>query len=90
MATTRRFTLKPNTTVTPCPRCGNNTRFTGCSVQVAEDCCEVYVVCQCSYDPTERNSIHRFEDVWGGVDDERLMAALSCWDSALADVAIKH
>lgn len=90
MATTRRFTLKPNTSVTPCPRCSNNTVFTGCAVQVAEDCCEVYVICQCNYDPTEQNTDHRLEDVWGSVDDENLMAALSCWNAALADAATKH
>lgn len=90
MASTRKFILKPNVTVTPCPRCGNNTVFTGYSVQVSEDCCEVYVTCQCSYDPTEQNTDYRFEDVWGSLDDDNLMVALSCWNDSMADMTTKH
>jgi len=85
--TTRQFALKPNSIVTACPRCGNSTEFTACSFQVAEDCCEVFVICRCSFDPTEQNTDHRFEDVMGSLDDGNLMMALSCWNNALAEEA---
>ena len=88
--TTRQFSLKPNSTVTACPRCGNNTEFTACSVQVAEDCCEVFVICRCRFDPTGQNTDHRFEDVMGSLGDSNLMVALSCWDCALAEEATTH
>ncbi|ENI5908477.1 hypothetical protein [Aeromonas salmonicida] len=84
---TRQFTLKPNGTVTACPRCGNNTEFIGCSIQVVEDCCEVFVICRCNFDPTEQNTDHRYEDVMGSLDHDNLMVALSCWNRALADTA---
>lgn len=88
MSRMRRLALKPNATVTPCPKCGNNTEFTGQSEQVAEDGCEVWVVCLCGYDPTAQDPGYRFEDVWGGVDDDNMMAALSCWNDAIADTSV--
>ncbi|MGL5489176.1 hypothetical protein [Aeromonas veronii] len=84
---TRQFTLKPNGTVTACPRCSNNTEFIGCSIQVVEDCCEVFVICRCNFDPTEQNTDHRYEDVMGSLNHDNLMVALSCWNRALADAA---
>ena len=48
------------------------------------------MICRCSYDPTEQNTDHRYEDVLGSVDDDNLMVALSCWNDALADAATKH
>jgi hypothetical protein len=85
--TTRQFALKSNSIVMACPRCGNNTEFTACSVPVVEDCCEVFVICKCSFDPTEQNTDHRFEDVMGRLDDDNLMMALSCWNNAPAEEA---
>jgi hypothetical protein len=86
--TTRQFALKSNSIVVmACPRCGNNTEFTACSVPVVEDCCEVFVICKCSFDPTEQNTDHRFEDVMGRLDDDNLMMALSCWNNAPAEEA---
>ncbi|AKJ37109.1 hypothetical protein U876_23700 [Aeromonas hydrophila NJ-35] len=85
---TRQFTLKPNSTVTACPRCGNNTAFTACSVQVVEDCCEVFIICRCSFDPTGQNTDYRFEDVMGYLNEDNIMVALRCWNCALAEEAI--
>ena len=65
----------------------NNTEFIGCSIQVVEDCCEVFVICRCNFDPTEQNTDHRYEDVMGSLDHDNLMVALSCWNRALADTA---
>ncbi|UDL04020.1 hypothetical protein [Marinobacter sp. CA1] len=81
---TRRFKLKNNTSVRCCPQCGNNQVFTAHSDYCAEDCCEVWVVCKCGYDPTSEKSGFRLEDVWGGVDDANIMDALSCWNDALS------
>lgn len=75
-------TLNP----TPCPKCGNVREFVAHSDYCAEDCCDVWVECgKCGYDPTSEKWGHRFEDVWGGVNDGNVIAALSCWDDAIAD-----
>lgn len=89
MVTNRLFALTPNTVVTPCPRCQNNTVFIGCSLRVAENCSEVYVTCKCSYDPTEQDSDFRFEHAQGLLDDNNLAIALSCWNDAIADIATR-
>lgn len=81
----RRFKLQDNDQVTHCPKCSNNTVFTAFSDQVSEDGCEVWVVCKCSYDPTLLNTLHRYESVMGGVDDDNIHMALSCWNDAIAD-----
>ncbi len=82
----RRIQLKPNSFVDPCPKCGNTTVFTIHSRQWAEDCCEIWAVCGCGFDPTAENTGHRLEDVWGGCSDENARAALACWNEALADL----
>lgn len=79
--TTRQIQLKPNATIAPCPQCGNTTHFTIHSSQVAEDGCEIWAVCQCGHAPP---SEHHLEDVWGGVDDTNVFAALACWNDAFA------
>lgn len=80
----RKIQLKENGTVTACPRCGNNTKFTAHSSQCAEDCCEVWVECECGYDPTAENTLYRLEDVWGSIDSGTVRAALDCWNEAIA------
>jgi hypothetical protein len=77
--------LSPNDTVAKCPKCGNNTEFEANSLQVAEDCCEVWVVCACGFDPTSELSGSRYEDTWGGVDNANIRMALDCWNDAIAD-----
>lgn len=49
---TRKVKYKPNEFITPCPKCGNNTEFTVYSDYCAEDCCEIWAVCKCGFDPT--------------------------------------
>ena len=79
----RRFELRKNATVDACPKCGNNTEFTGHSERCAEDCCEVWVVCKCGFDPTAERPDQRLEDTWGGLDNARLHVALHCWNESL-------
>lgn len=81
----RAFKLKPNDSVTPCPRCGNNVAFTCHSQQVAEDCCEVWVVCECGFDPFEGRSGHKLEDAMGGCDGDNCINALGCWNTSVLD-----
>ena len=81
--TTRKFNLMPNTSVTNCPKCGNNTKFSAHSDQIAEDGCEVWVVCNCGYDPTADKSIWRPESVMGGLDYGNILGALDCWADAI-------
>jgi len=81
--TTRRFKTKPNDTLTPCPKCGNNTEFVCHSEQVAEDGCEVWVKCKCGFDPfTWRDKL---ESVMGGCDDDNCLDALGCWNDAFSE-----
>jgi hypothetical protein len=77
--------LAPNNSIDPCPRCGNNTSFEAHSAQVTEDCCNVWVVCVCGYDPTSDDSGDRYEDVWGALNHTTIMWALDCWNSAIRD-----
>lgn len=78
---TCKFTISDRASVERCPECGNRTRFTGHSEQVAEDCCEVWVTCVCGLDPHGRGE--RLEDVWGGLTRENLLDALRCWNDAV-------
>lgn len=82
----RKFKLTANDQVSPCPKCGNNVEFNAHSVQVAEDCCEVHVVCSCGFDSTAGDTSSRFEDVMGSTGDENVWAAMSCWNDALANL----
>lgn len=81
----RVVTLRENACITPCPKCGNNSLFTARSQQVGEDICEVWVACQCGYDPTKGNTDHRVEDIWGSLDQDTVMCALlNSWNYPLA------
>lgn len=79
----RHVKFKPNQSIEPCPKCKNNTEFTAHSAQVCEDGCEVWVVCQCGYDPTQGNSSDRLEDVWGGTGNDNVLNALSIWNDLI-------
>ena len=81
----RKIKLMENTDYTPCPKCGNNREFTAYSAQVAEDGCDVWVVCKCGYDPTAGEIGSRYEDVWGGTDNGNVVMALECWNDAIRE-----
>ncbi len=72
----RMVKYKPNTYISNCPKCNNNTKFRVKSEQVAEDMCEIWAVCVCGYDPTLYNTLGRLEDVWGGTDDHQCQDAI--------------
>lgn len=80
----RKVKFKPGDYIKKCHECGNNTDFTVKSDYCAEDCCEIWVNCNCGYDPTAENHGLRIEDVWGGVDDENCKWAIEVsWNEAL-------
>lgn len=81
------FSLKENTQIEKCPKCGNNTEFTAKSEYCAEDCCEVWVVCKCGYDPTAYKIGHKMEDVWGSLDKGNIYAALDIWNEEILEDA---
>lgn len=81
----KNFELKPNSRIEKCPQCGNNTEFIAHSEQVAEDGCEVWVVCKCGYDPTQYKIGHRLEDVWGTIDRDTIAIALDVWSDEISD-----
>ena len=78
--------LNSNDTVSKCPKCGNNTEFEAYSSQVSEDCCEVWVVCTCGFDPTSELFGSRYEDPWGGADNAKILMALDCWNYSIAEM----
>ena len=81
---TRKVKYKQNEFIKPCPKCGNNTEFTIRSEQCAEDCCDIWAICKCGYDPTAENTMNRVEDVWGGVDDDNCQDAIRfAWNETL-------
>ena len=79
----KRFNLNANESVEKCPKCGNNTEFVAHSAQCAEDCCDVWVVCKCGFDPTENKCGHRLEDVWGSLDRDTILMALDIWNEEI-------
>lgn len=80
----RKFNLAKSGQVTPCPRCGNDITFIATSEQVCEDGCETWVECVCGFDPTSGKCGHRYEDVWGGCNEETITMALQVWNEELA------
>jgi len=82
----RQFELRQNTTIVCCPKCGNNTKFTAHSQRACEDSCDIWVVCQCGYDPTQDNTLNRLEDTWGGLDNGILHDALTyAWNEVIQE-----
>ena len=76
--------LKPNDVIEPCPACGNNTDFTAHSQQIAEDLCEVWVECECGFDPTLTTPVSRVESVMGGTGDINVQMAFGVWNELLS------
>lgn len=80
----RPFSIKAESKIAKCPKCGNNTRFVAHSEQCAEDCCGVWVKCVCGFDPTEGKWGERMEDVWGSLDPDTICTALRwCWHDVI-------
>ena len=77
----------PNNRIIKCPECKNNTKFKAHSSQVSEDCCEIWVECDCGFDPTAEKTEYRYEDTWGGTDDNNVLMALTCWNDAILDTS---
>lgn len=85
----RKIKMKEGSEVNACPKCGNDSEFTVHSSQCAEDCCEVWAVCKCGFDPTSYDQLgsnYRLEDVMGGCDDDNCIAAVSCWNDAIQEL----
>lgn len=81
-----KFTVNKEAKVEPCPECGNETEFRAKSRQVAEDHCNVWVRCgKCGFDPTEERTLHRYEDVWGGVNKYTISSALMVWNDVIIE-----
>lgn len=78
----RKFSI--NVPQSACPKCGNTNVFIGRSEQVAEDGCEIWVECECGFNPFENNSDYRIESVWGSLDEDFLMMALHSWNELTA------
>ena len=80
--------LNQNTSIEPCPKCGNNTEFTAHSEYCAEDCCSVWVVCKCGFDATDGSSSRRLEDVWGSLDKETILMAFDVWNQEIVSASL--
>jgi len=84
--TSRKVVFKPGDYIEKCPKCGNNTDFTIKSDYCAEDCCEIWAVCKCGFDPTAEAWGCRLEDVWGGVGDDNCKDAIDVsWNEGMKE-----
>lgn len=83
-----KFKMKPGSDIEPCPKCSNKTDFVAKSMQVCEDCCDIWIECVCGYDPTQNKCGHRLEDVWGSLSKETIADAVGVWnDEILSEIA---
>lgn len=92
MATSRKIKLNPDAEfkAMACPQCKNTLEFTIHSEQVCEDGCEVWAVCKCGFDPSEKDTGYRMESVMGGCSDENCIDAIDCWNYAIRDQSAPH
>lgn len=82
----RKVKFKPGKSIHECPKCGNNIEFTIHSDYCAEDCCEIWAVCKCGFDPTQEDTGYRLEDVWGGVGDDNCINAIEIsWNEGIEE-----
>lgn len=81
----RTVKLRNNDSVAKCPKCKNNTDFEAHAEQVCEDCCEIWVVCKCGFDPTQEHPIYRVEDIWGSLDQDTVTDAVYSWTEVIKD-----
>jgi hypothetical protein len=79
----RKFTVRQGATIEPCPACGQKTSFTAHSVQSSEDCCDVWIVCECGHDP--HGTGDRLESVMGALDEGNVGMAIDCWNMAVIE-----
>ena len=74
MRTTKDFTIAAGFAIS-CNLCGNDTQFTAMSEQVAEDLCELRVICRCGHDRAESMGIDPLESVLGELTPESITSA---------------
>lgn len=74
MRTTKDFGLAAGFAI-PCDVCGNETLFTALSEQVAEDLCELRVICRCGFDRAETLGRDGVESVMGELTQESIATA---------------
>lgn len=74
MRTTKDFTIAERFAI-PCNLCGNSTQFTAVSEQVAEDLCELRVICRCGHDRAESLGVDPVESVTGELTPESITEA---------------
>lgn len=84
----RALLLKDGAKIRSCPNCGNRKQFNAHSQQISEDCCEVWIECQCGFDPTAERTGHRLESVMGGTGNENVYAAIQIWNDLLTPAAL--
>jgi len=58
-----------------CDLCGNSEVFTAISEQVAEDLCELRVICRCGHDRAESLGVEPLESVTGELTRESITEA---------------
>ena len=77
--------FKENESIEKCPKCGNNTKFNIQSRQISEDCCEIWAVCSCGYDPTEFDTGERIEDTWGHINSDTAKMSIMSWNGLIIE-----
>lgn len=86
----RKIEVLSSSQVSPCPKCGNKTKFVIHSEQCSEDGCEIWATCTCGYDPSKEPPYDRMEDVWGSLDDSNCINAVCyTWNEPLEEKSRK-
>lgn len=83
MGTANVKTKKP---YTACPDCGNQHQFKARSEQVCEDGCEIWVECNCGYNPFNGKSGYCIESVMGDLCQGNVLMALDSWNELIAEL----
>lgn len=90
MRTTKDFQLVPGFAI-PCDLFANDTFFTAVSDRVAEDLCELRVICRCGFDRTETHGVHPIDSVMGELTQESITAAFhATWGQLIDDKTVEN
>lgn len=65
----------------PCPKCSERRSFVAHSELIAEDCCEIWITCQCGHEVTG----DRREDVLGDIGNESVGILIHDRNDALCE-----
>ena len=76
------YDIKNPERLLPCPKCQKNNGLKFRTQQSSEDTVDVWVFCECGFDPTKNNSGQRIETV-SGINELFAAYAASSWNEEI-------